>query len=143
MNDTTKILLYATGLYVTFLCSGLYLAHGEEVPGLPAGPNQSYSVASHGTTPKEYIVPRISSTDAPLRRRDSKSCREYLAICERSCKERGTLFKFQCIGRDFQPFQDHSRCQCADDMYHQQQISRKEKAEQVLVKEEKPAEKKQ
>ncbi|MDD2468492.1 MAG: hypothetical protein PHI97_31310 [Desulfobulbus sp.] len=119
MNDITKILLYATGLYVTFLCSGLYLAHGEEVPGLPAGPNESFSVAPTGNVPKEYVVPRISSIDAPLRKRDSKSCREYLAICERSCKERGQMFKFQCIGQDFQPFQDHSRCQCADDMFPQ------------------------
>ena len=142
MNDFAKVLVYATGLYVTFLGFGLYLAHGEEVPGLPAGPNQSYSVNTGPTTPKEYVVPRISSTDAPLRKRVSKSCREYLTICERSCKERGTLFKFQCIGKDFQPFQDHFRCQCADDMYYQQ-LARKQQAEPVQVKEEKPAEKEQ
>jgi hypothetical protein len=141
MNDTTKIIVYATGVYLTFIFCGLHLAHGEEVPGLPAGPNEKYSVTTV-TTPKEYTVPRISSTDAPLRKRDSKSCREYLTICERSCKERGTLFKFQCIGQDFQPFEDHSRCQCADDLYSQQ-IARKEPTEPVQVKEEKPGEKEQ
>ncbi|MGD9817148.1 MAG: hypothetical protein AB7V04_00465 [Desulfomonilaceae bacterium] len=125
MNDFTKVLVYATGLYVTFLSFGLYLAHGEEVPGLPAGPNQSYSVNTGPITPKEYVVPRISSTDAPLRKRVSKSCREYLTICERSCKERGTLFKFQCIGKDFQPFQDHSFCQCSDDLFVQRHSSSK------------------
>ncbi|MGD9949820.1 MAG: hypothetical protein AB7U29_15270 [Desulfobulbus sp.] len=79
------------------------------------GSNQSYSVVDGPTTPKEYIVPRIASTSAPLRKREPKTCREYLAICERSCKERGTMFRFQCIGQDFQPFQDHYRCQCAED----------------------------
>ena len=137
-----RILVTSIAAGFLFFGLGLYLAHGEEVPGLPAGPNQSYSVNTGPTTPKEYVVPRISSTDAPLRKRVSKSCREYLTICERSCKERGTMFKFQCIGKDFQPFQDHSRCQCADDMYYQQ-LARKQQAELVQVKEEKPAEKEQ
>nr|WP_321467340.1 hypothetical protein [uncultured Desulfobulbus sp.] len=143
MNDITKILIYATGLYVTFITTGLYLAHGEEVPGLPAGPNASYSVTPGQGFPKEYVVPRTSSTSAPLRKNDVKSCREYLSICERSCEYRGSMFKFQCIGQEFQPYQDHFRCQCADDLQYQQRYAQKEQAEPVHVKEEKPVETKQ
>ncbi len=68
------------------------------------------------TVPQHYTVPRVAKTDTPLRARQPKSCQEYLAICERSCQDRGTMFKFQCIGKDFQPFQNHFRCQCADDL---------------------------
>ncbi len=124
MNDTTKIILYAIGVYVTFCCAGLYIAHGAEKPpastteakpqALPLGPNQGQKVST--TTPSEYTVPRIAKTDMLLRTHQSKSCREYLAICERSCEHRGDMFKFQCIGKDFQPFQNHFRCQCADDL---------------------------
>lgn len=112
MNDITKILLYAAGVYVTVITAGVYLAHAEEVPALPAGPNATYEPG----TPQEYVVPRISSTDAPLRRRDAKSCHEYLSICERSCKERGGMFKFQCIGQSFQPFRRHYACLCSEDV---------------------------
>ena len=128
-----RILVTATSAGFLVFGVGLYWAHGEEVPSLPDGPNKAFSIPSQsnsasngGGVPQHYTVPRISSTDAPLRRRESKSCYEYLSICERSCKERGTMFKFQCIGQDFQPFQDHFRCQCADDMYYQQQAIRRE-----------------
>ncbi len=124
MNDTTKIFLYALGVYVTFCCAGLYLAHGEEKPpastteaktqALPPGPNQAQKAT---TVPQHYTVPRIAKTDMPLRTHQPKPCREYLAICERSCEHRGDMFKFQCIGKEFQPFQNHFRCQCADDLY--------------------------
>ncbi len=64
-----------------------------------------------------YIVPRIARTDPPKKIRESKSCRDYLSICERSCKERGNLFKFACIGQDFQPMEDKRfNCQCFDDL---------------------------
>ncbi len=130
MSEYKKIILYAAGVYLTFLCAGLYLAHGEEVPApaplpTPAQPNNA-------TTPREYVVPRISRTDAPQRIRESKSCREYLNICERSCKDRGEMFKFACIGQDFQPFEDHSRCTCADDLY----ARREARQEQIPVKRE-------
>ncbi len=132
MNDTTKIILYAFGIYVTFVCSGLYLAHGEEAPqGLPADkPLQSNG---SGGFPQHYTVPRISRTDPLMRKRDSKTCHEYLAICERSCRERGSLFKFQCIGKDFQPFQEHFRCICADDLLVQRATLQKANSIQVKV----------
>ncbi|MBM9615277.1 hypothetical protein JWJ90_13415 [Desulfobulbus rhabdoformis] len=131
MNDITKILLYAAGVYVTVITAGVYLSHAEEVPGLPSGPNAKYEPS----TPQQYVVPRISSSTAPLRKRISKSCHEYLNICERSCKERGSLFKFQCIGKDFQPFQDHSRCICADDLQYQRRGSRSEQVSSVQLHE--------
>ena len=126
MSEYKKIILYAAGVYLTFLCAGLYLAHGEEGPA-PA------PYANGSAFPKEYVVPRISRTDAPERIRESKSCREYLSICERSCKDRGEMFKFACIGQDFQPFEDHSRCTCADDLYARRNVP---KQEQIQVKQE-------
>jgi hypothetical protein len=78
-------------------------------------------------------VPRISRTDPPQKIRESKSCREYLTICERSCKERGEMFKFACIGQDFQPFEDHSRCTCADDLFARREVA---KQAQIQVKQE-------
>ena len=86
-----------------------------------------------GRLAPEYAVPRISRTDTPERIRESKSCREYLSICERSCKDRGEMFKFACIGQDFQPFEDHSRCTCADDLYARREAP---KQEQIQVKRE-------
>ena len=126
MNEWKKIGLYATGVYLTFICAGLYLAHGEEAPTSPAQP-------SNATTPRHYVVPRISRTDPPQKIRESKSCREYLTICERSCKDRGEMFKFACIGQDFQPFEDHFRCTCADDLYAHRETPRQE---QIQVKHE-------
>jgi len=122
-----KMTLYILGVYLTFLCAAFYLstAHGEETAqGLPPGPNQSSSDNGYGYTPKGYVVPRVSSTDAPLRHRNAKSCRQYLTVCEKSCNDRGSLFKFQCIGQEFQPFDEHFRCQCGDDAF--QQVARKE-----------------
>ena len=110
MNDITKILLYAAGVYVTVITAGVYLAHAEEVPGLPPGPNAKYEPG----TPQQYVVPRIVSTSVLSHRGKPKSCLEYLSICELSCNNRGGMFKFRCIGRDFQPFQDHFSCICAD-----------------------------
>ena len=113
-----KMTLYVIGVYLIFLCAAFYLstAHGEETgQGLLPGPNQS-SGNGYGYTPKGYVVPRVSSTDAPLRHRNAKSCRQYLTVCEKSCNERGSLFKFQCIGQEFQPYEEHFRCQCSDDV---------------------------
>ena len=122
-----QILIVAISAGMLFFGVGLYLAHGEETPA-PSSPPQH----SNGSAfPKEYVVPRISRTDTPERIRQSKSCREYLSICERSCKDRGEMFKFACIGQDFQPFEDHSRCTCADDLY-----ARREARQEVQVKQE-------
>ena len=127
MNEYKKIVLYAAGVYLTFICAGLYLAHGEE------GPAPSAPYANGSAFPKEYVVPRISRTDTPQKIRESKSCREYLTICERSCKDRGEMFKFACIGQDFQPFEDHSRCTCADDLCARREAPRQE---QIQMKQE-------
>ena len=121
-----QILIVAISAGLLFFGVGLYLAHGEE------GPAPSAPYANGSAFPKEYVVPRISRTDAPEKIRQSKSCREYLSICERSCKDRGDMFKFACIGQDFQPFEDHSRCTCADDLYARREAPRQE----VQVKQE-------
>ena len=123
-----RIVIVAISAGLLFFGVGLYQAHGEESPS-PVTPSQP----SNATTPKQYVVPRISRTDAPQRIRQSKSCREYLSICERSCKDRGEMFKFACIGQDFQPFEDHSRCTCADDLYARREAPRQE---QIPVKQE-------
>jgi hypothetical protein len=43
------------------------------------------------------------------------------------------MFKFQCIGQEFQPFDDHFRCQCGDDAF--QQVARKEESKPDLKEE--------
>lgn len=135
-----RILIVSVAAGFLFFGVGLYLAQGEETAqGLPPGPNPPLSSNSYGSVPQRYVVPSITKTDPLMRRRESKSCREYLALCERSCRERGTLFKFQCIGKDFQPFQDHFRCQCADDLYVQRQAP----AQAIQVKEEQTGEREQ
>lgn len=132
-----RILLVSIAAGFLFFGVGLYLAHGEETPqGLPSGPNKPLQPNGSGGFPQHYTVPRISRTDPLMRKRDSKTCQEYLAICERSCRERGTLFKFQCIGQEFQPFEDHFRCTCADDFFVHVQRTR---PEQVQVRQEAPA----
>lgn len=127
-----QIMIVAISAGLLFFGVGLYLAHGKEAPA-PSSPPATPSQPSNATTPREYVVPRISRTDAPERIRESKSCQEYLSICERSCKDRGEMFKFACIGQDFQPFEDHSRCTCADDLYARREAP---KQEQIPVKQE-------
>jgi hypothetical protein len=113
MNRT---LLYVLGVYLSFLCFGVYLktAHGEEVPAQPA-PVQPAPEANTGTF-LQGGFPYVAHTDAPLRIKPAKPCREYLTLCERSCRDRGDMFRFVCIGQDFQPYDDHFRCQCFDDL---------------------------
>lgn len=80
-------------------------ATGEQFQAQPGFPTQG------------YIVPRIARTDPPLKIRESKPCREYLSICERSCKERGNLVRFSCMEKDFQPTENKRfNCQCFDDL---------------------------
>lgn len=114
--------LYLIGVVVTFLLCGIYLnkAHGEETAS--AGSEKRID-------PKSYIWPRESRMEAPMKVKDAKSCREYLTICERSCKERGSMFNFSCIGQEFQPFEEHSRCLCADDLYALRQTSKKDQVQ--------------
>ena len=110
MNDITKILLYAVGVYVTVITAGVYLAHAEEVPGLPLGPNAKYEA----NVPQRYVVPRISSTSTPAHIGHHLPCSQYLTICTDSCKHRGGMFDFYCLDPTVQPFQDHFRCRCLD-----------------------------
>lgn len=73
--------------------------------------------AQPGFPTQGYIVPRIARTDPPKRIQESKPCRDYLSICERSCKERGNLVRFTCLEKDFQPMEDRRfNCQCFDDL---------------------------
>ena len=102
-----------TALGVCLMLSGLNTAHSEESPApLPTAPGKE---ANTGVF-LQGSFPHISRTDAPMRIKEAKPCREYLALCERSCRERGDMFKFTCIGQDFQPYDDHFRCQCFDDL---------------------------
>lgn len=120
-------------LFLIFL-SFLNTVFAETNP--PSGQN-SYSVQTSTTTPKEYVVPYTTKSEAQEKIRESKSCREYLAICERSCKDRGEMFKFACIGQDFQPFEDHSRCTCADDLFARREAPRQEQIQVKHAREEK------
>ena len=84
------IILYAIGVYLTFLCFGLYLnsAHGE-----PLG-------------------------NGPQRIKPASSCGEYLRICESSCSRRGDMYRFLCLGPTFQALEQY-RCQCGDEAFRQ------------------------
>jgi hypothetical protein len=104
MNIAT--ILYALGVYLTFICCGVYLntAHGG---GLPAQTNG---------------FPSIRSTEHPRTIEPSKPCGEYLATCEKSCANRDGLFRFVCVGQGFNPESQRYRCQCGDDAFQQQTV---------------------
>ena len=111
MNDVTKILLYAAGVYATVITAGVYLGHAEEVPELPPGPNHA------------YVVPHVASNSGLIRPRDtSGTCSHYLDICKFSCVDRGGLFRFSCYGQNFQPFSSRYQCLCADSIGNSLQI---------------------
>lgn len=82
------IILYAIGVYLTFLCFGLYLnsAHGE------------------------------SLGNSPQKTKPTSSCGEYLRICESSCSRRGDMYRFLCLGPTFQALEQY-RCQCGDEAF--------------------------
>ena len=84
------IILYAIGVYLSFLCFGLYLnsAHGE-----PLG-------------------------NSPQRTKPASACGEYLHICESSCSRRGDMYRFLCLGPTFQALEQY-RCQCGDEAFRQ------------------------
>lgn len=75
---------------------------------------------------KDFTVSRNSRTDTILRLQDSKHCTEYLSICEKSCIDRGDMFKFCCIGKNFQPFEQHYLCICGDDIFVRKEFSKQE-----------------
>ena len=89
-----KTMFYALGVYLTFLCAGLYLnnAHGEQLP---------------------YII-HTDPTPRPVVQ--NRTCSEYLRICEKSCQDRGKMARFLCLGADFNVWkQNRYNCECFDD----------------------------
>jgi len=104
MNRTQ--IVYLIALYVLVIGFGLYLntASGDE--GI------------------QYI-------DHPRPLETALSCREYLSTCEKSCANRGGLFRFLCVGMNFNPDLDRYRCQCGDQAFE----ARAPKAEPKIVTE--------
>lgn len=45
-----------------------------------------------------------------------RTCRVILDICELSCKDRGKIYKFQCIGENYPPQGSQYRCICGDEI---------------------------
>ncbi len=122
-----RIILVALALIAFFISA---VAHGEvtsasapsttppvSAPTLPSTPPASAPApasSSNQHSPRT-VSPHIAETSAQLRTLEHKSCREYLTICERSCAEMGGMLRFSCIGQEFQPFDRHFLCKCADD----------------------------
>jgi hypothetical protein len=98
MNLNT--VLYAIGLYLATICFGVYLnhAHGE-------------------SNPENTSWPRIAGSYTGKIPPPSKSCQDYLTICEKSCTNRGEMFRFLCLGQGFNPDSERYRCQCADEAF--------------------------
>ena len=122
------ILAYATALYLAVFCFGLYLtsAHGGSVTHSrnPAPPQPVTPIPSTPTpepksitTPPEYVVPRHARTDAPARYQEVKPCKEFLTICQKSCADRGDMYRFTCTGETFASFSQRYRCQCGDELF--------------------------
>lgn len=124
------ILVYAAVLYLAFLFFGFFLTNADAgsvthshnsitpqpVTPIPSTPTPEPKSI---TTPKEYVVPRVAGTDAPIRYQEAKPCGDLLALCQRSCKERGSMYRFTCLGEDFASFNQRYRCQCADELFSQ------------------------
>ena len=116
MNRAT--VLYALGVYLTFLCFGFYLnsAHG--------GPLHS-----------QGGFPSIRSTEPPRQYEPAKSCREYLSVCEKSCTSRDGIYRCLCLGQSFNPGAERYRCQCGDEAFVPQMV-RSEQAPEMIEKKE-------
>ncbi len=97
-----RIIAYIICLYVVTICAGIYLnnAHGEE--GFPY---------------EKHI-------DAPRAIQPALSCKQYLEICDSSCNHRGGMFRFVCLGKDFNPDLDRYRCQCGDEPKEVKQVAK-------------------
>jgi hypothetical protein len=93
------IIAYAVGLYTAAICFGLYLNTAHGAETNRAGQGETLS------------------------------CRQYLEICEASCANRDGMFRFLCLGPDFNPSMERYRCQCGDEAFKQQSV----KAEPVKV----------
>lgn len=91
-----KAMLYCP-ILLFFHLLFLPLAHGEHFKGEPGFPYLRNHYKGRPYTP-------------------GKTCREYLAICERSCRERGDMIKFACIEKNFQVWENKRfNCLCYDD----------------------------
>ncbi|MDR2551322.1 MAG: hypothetical protein LBD10_14095 [Desulfobulbus sp.] len=53
----------------------------------------------------------------------AKPCREYLTACEKSCADRDGLFRFTCLGEQYNPDSQRYRCQCGDDAFASHSIN--------------------
>jgi hypothetical protein len=104
---TRYLIVYVVALYLTVISLGVYLtdAHGE--PNQPTGGFPSS--APGGITGR---IPKLA-----------KPCRVYLASCERSCAERDGLFRFTCLGEQYNPDSQRYRCQCGDDAFASHSIN--------------------
>ena len=105
--------LYAVGIVLTFICAGLYLknAHGETrepVGGFPS--------SAPGT-----IIGHVPD--------QAKPCSAYLTRCEKSCLSREGLFRFSCLGPDYNPDAPRYRCQCGDEAFQVQVVQAKPEKE--------------
>jgi hypothetical protein len=112
------IFLYALGVYLIFICTGIHLnsAHGGGLPAQTDG------------------FPSIRSTEYPKHIEPAKSCGQYLTVCEKSCSNRGDLFRFLCLGQGFNPESQRYRCQCGDDAFQQQVVKTVDQLDQTIDK---------
>jgi hypothetical protein len=76
----------------------------------------SLIVEKNVTVPGQYVVPRVSSFTGLSKQRIPRDEHDLLQICINSCKERGSMYSFQCFGQQFQPFKKQYRCICYDDL---------------------------
>lgn len=98
------ILFYALGVYLIFVVSGLHInAHGEPHQGEGGFPYERGGYAGRIPEP-------------------AKSCREYLTTCEKSCSNRGDMFRFLCLGQQYNPDSERYRCQCGDEAFQSQVV---------------------
>jgi hypothetical protein len=91
---------YVLIIYLIFFCFDLFLDNAY------GGPLQA-----------QGGFPSIRSTEAPRQVEPRKSCREFLTICEKSCINREGIFRFTCLGPDFNTSFELNRCQCGDEAF--------------------------
>lgn len=90
---------YVLIIYLIFFCFDFFLDNAY------GGPLQT-----------QGGFPSIRSTEAPRKIEPRKSCKEFLNICELSCKDRGSMYQFQCIGSNFLTSRINNICKCGDEI---------------------------
>jgi len=56
----------------------------------------------------------------------SLSCQQYLNICEKSCAHRDGMFRFLCLGKEYNQDLERYRCQCGDELREIKQVAKTE-----------------